>query len=157
MPRFASVSEATCLRICWAASFVSSNVPCVSKTRFLHTRRYLFALLFSEHFYRECHAKVSLDELTVSGWTDSESRNLYSSYDVTDLLDWSGESEQVLGIAVGTGWRDLVAFPRRDFEPIGARFSRRPSYHLAVFLPRRMLRLRSLFRVNLTPFARASG
>ena len=63
--------------------------------------------------------EVSLDELTHSGWTDNESRNLFTSYDVTLALNDPG-AENVIAIAVGTGWRSLDDFPRRDYDPIGA-------------------------------------
>ena len=57
--------------------------------------------------------EVSDDRLTHSGWTDNENRVLYSTYDVSSLLAPAGEAN-VLAIAVGTGWRDQITYPRRD-------------------------------------------
>ena len=57
--------------------------------------------------------EVSEDRLLLSGWTDNEQRVLYSSYDVSDFLAAPG-AQNVLAVAVGTGYRDLDQFPRRD-------------------------------------------
>lgn len=57
--------------------------------------------------------EVSEDRLLLSGWTDNEQRVLYNSYDVSSLLAPSG-GPNVLAVAIGSGYRDLLQFPRLD-------------------------------------------
>jgi hypothetical protein len=63
---------------------------------------------------------VTEDQLTLSGWTDTESRVLFSSYNVTELLLPAGGESNVLAACVGSGWRDLNDFPRNDLATAGS-------------------------------------
>ena len=63
------------------------------------------------------HASVngkpaSQNYLTTAPWTNNERRNGYSTFDITSLLNKAGVN--VIGVALGAGWRDLTKFPRHD-------------------------------------------
>lgn len=50
--------------------------------------------------------------LTTAPWTNNERRSAYSSLDITDLITVG--SPNVLGVALGAGWRDLTQYKRLD-------------------------------------------